>query len=156
MVADVWESGQVVRYHTNPTVARIGQTTADHSWGVATIIVMLHPDPSRELILAALFHDSGERWAGDLPAPFKRRRPDFAKLHSQIEAELANEKGVPQVDLTEVEMKWLSLADRLEAFLFMRLHGQRGQWTHDHLSELTGLARELGVFNEVLNLIGAN
>lgn len=116
-------TGQTVRYHTNPTMIRYLQTVADHAWGVVTILYLMHPDPSPALIKAAHFHDSGEKWAGDLAAPFKKNFPVFARQHAEIEHELAVSNGIPKVDLTVEEELWLNFADKLESHIYMAERG---------------------------------
>jgi len=117
---ELHQTGQTIRWHINPVLARVTQTTADHSWGVAVIIIKLHPKPSMNLVKAALFHDSGEKKAGDLPYDFKRRFPEISKAHAQAEEVLASEAGVPELDLSPLEAQWLKFADRLEAYYFVR------------------------------------
>jgi len=111
-------TGQTVRYHCNPLMARLHQTDADHSWGVAMIILKLHPNPSRNLVAQAIVHDAGEKWAGDLSYPFKRRHPEIGKAHAQAELNLAHAHGIPQFELTPEEHDWLRFADRLECQLY--------------------------------------
>lgn len=111
-------TGQTVRYHTDPVMARLHQTDADHSWGVAMIILKLHPNPSRNLLAQAIAHDCGEKWAGDLSHPFKRVFPEIRGLHATAEEELAHRHGIPNFKLTPEEQEWLWFADRLEALLY--------------------------------------
>lgn len=112
------ESGQVLRYHVEPIPNR--QTNAQHSWGVAAIITMIHDDPSANLLKAAIFHDAGERVAGDMPAPFKWANPDIKGRLDDFEDSILLEYGVYKyvAALTEAEHKLLKLADYLEAASF--------------------------------------
>lgn len=154
MIEAILETGQVRRYHANPVMARALQTTADHSWGVAALILALHPNPSLNLIKAAIFHDSGERFAGDLPAPFKRRYPALAEEHSFIEYKLASEAGVPDWSLTDEEHQWLKLMDRVESFIYMRLHGET--WSADAKHSLLEMSAELKINNQIRKIIDGN
>jgi hypothetical protein len=122
MMIESYHAGQVVRYHSNPRIARLGQSDGEHSWGVAIIIDQLHPDPSRDLLRAALRHDGGEMYAGDLSHPFKQANPEFAEQHRKIEAEAATAIGLRLPNLTPDEQDWLALADRLESILYVKLH----------------------------------
>lgn len=115
-------TGQTTRYHTKPQVSRFLQTDADHSWGVAAIIITLHPNPSRKLICQAIFHDSGEKWAGDLPFDFKRAFPNLAADHGRAETLLCMKHGVPQIALDDEEARWLKFADQLECHLYVAIH----------------------------------
>lgn len=115
----VMASGQVMRYHANITMNRMCQTNADHSWGVVSLILMLHPNPSLNLIRAAQFHDCGEIFVGDLPAPFKRAHPELAASHRAVEHQILERMGIPVPNLTMQEQDWLDFADRLESRLYM-------------------------------------
>lgn len=115
-------TGQTVRYHTNPVMSRLHQTDADHSWGVAIIILKLHPNPSRNLVAQAIVHDCGEKWAGDLSHPFKRVYPMLGLEHSAAEKQLALNHQIPQFELTKEESEWLRFADRLECHYFAEIY----------------------------------
>ena len=65
----IYRSGSVRRWHANPDVP--AQTLADHQGRVAQIILFFWPDASAELIYAALHHDCGELYVGDVPGPIK-------------------------------------------------------------------------------------
>jgi 5'-deoxynucleotidase YfbR-like HD superfamily hydrolase len=103
-------------------MGRLQQTDADHSWGVAMIILKLHPNPSRNLIAQAIVHDSGEKWAGDLSYPFKRMYPSIGQAHADAETQLAKDHNIPQFQLTANEVDWLRFADRLECHLFAEIY----------------------------------
>lgn len=114
-----YEAGKVQRYHTHPRLARLGQTDADHSWGVAALILQLHPNPSAALLTAAILHDTGERFVGDMPAPVGRDNPALAASHKALEGDLRRAhvyRGDYQ--LTDDETLWLKLCDRLECIMF--------------------------------------
>lgn len=115
-------TGQTVRYHTNPVMSRLHQTNADHSWGVAMIILSLHPNPSRNLVAQAVIHDCGEKWAGDLSYPFKRMYPGIGRNHAEAEKQLAMSHQIPQFELTKEESEWLRFADRLECHYFTEIY----------------------------------
>lgn len=115
-------TGQTVRYHTNPVMNRLHQTDADHSWGVAIIILSLHPNPSRNLLGQAIVHDCGEKWAGDLSYPFKRMYPEIGRNHAEAEKQLAMDHRIPQFELTKEESEWLRFADRLECHYFAEIY----------------------------------
>lgn len=153
MITENWLAHRVQRYHSNPHLARIGQTNADHAHGVASIVAILHPEASATLLRAALWHDAGERWAGDLPQPFKVEWPDIARQHRFAEGKLALRSRPPLPALTPDEELWLKLADSLEAVLFCGLHRpqllRRQDWDGFVLSML-GRAAELGVYDQVI------
>jgi 5'-deoxynucleotidase len=123
-LAQVYMAGGVQRYHANPVLARLGQTTADHQGRCVQLLLALHPDPSVALIRALAHHDLGERWAGDLPAPFKQAQPEIAAAHADAEQEFAaRAMGWDAFNgLSREDMRWLGLIDKLEAWAFMRGH----------------------------------
>jgi 5'-deoxynucleotidase len=123
-LAQVYMAGGVQRYHANPGMARLGQTTADHQGRCVQLLLALHPAPSVALIRAVAHHDLGERWAGDLPAPFKQAQPEIAAAQAEAEQEFAaRAMGWPVLDdLSREDLRWLALIDKLEACAFMRGH----------------------------------
>lgn len=147
-VRTLHSTGQTVRYHTNPVMSRLHQTDADHSWGVAMIIIALNPNPSRNLLGQAIVHDCGEKWAGDLSYPFKRMYPEIGNAHADAEKQLALDHKVPQFELTQEERKWLSFADRLECHLFAEIYHpwivKQSSWLKQH-ELIDQTARELGI-----------
>lgn len=132
MIAQNWLAHRTQRYHTSPHLARLGQSNAEHAHGVASIIALLNPEASAQLLRAALWHDTGERWAGDLPAPFKEEFPDIARQHRWAEKRLALRAAPLEPMLSPTEEDWLKMADSLEAILFAAFHRpgllQRPDW----------------------------
>lgn len=117
-------AGRVWRWHSNPGLAHTGDRVDGHSARVARIILLLHPNPSPELIRAALIHDDGEHAVGDMRAPLKLERPDIAEALDQIEARaVAAIWGDPAAMLSADERVWLRLADRLDAYMWAKHHG---------------------------------
>lgn len=145
-------TGQTVRYHTNPVMARLHQTDADHSWGVAMIILKLHPNPSRNLIAQAIVHDSGEKWAGDLSYPFKKMYPEIGLEHVYAEKQLALDHKIPQYELTSEEQTWLRLADRLECHLYAEIFHpwvvKQPDWVKQH-ELIIEMAKDLGINQDI-------
>lgn len=118
----LYRSGFVQRYHTNPELARFGQTNGQHQWSCLALLMALNPKANRSLILEIAFHDVGELEAGDLAAPFKRSNPEFAELHSQMETVAREETlGVIQDEINNEfrDLNWKALIDRLEALLYV-------------------------------------
>ena len=122
----LYESGQVLRWHHQPQMNRRLQTNADHQWGVVAIVYgITKGDPSKELLLHALFHDVGERGAGDLSAHFKRSYPEIAELHRAAEAQEAEKiiGGLPEIWPDEKLI--LKAADILEAMTCIAMFANR-------------------------------
>ncbi len=106
-LAIVLRGGAVSRYHSEGAHAQ--QTVSEHTWRVQVILLHLWPQASRDLILAALYHDAAEGVSGDIPAPFKRLVPGFAPLEKEIEVAL----GI-HVKLSPEDTARLKCADYLE------------------------------------------
>ena len=115
-IRDVYNSGRVERYHTNP--APVAQTIAQHSWGVAVLILKLHPNPDLNLISAALHHDCAELYVGDVPAPTKWDNPELSDMLHKLESKISGQMGIMQEYLTEEDEEWLRACDRLELVLW--------------------------------------
>jgi 5'-deoxynucleotidase YfbR-like HD superfamily hydrolase len=113
-LTNIYRAGDVKRYHT---VARIkDQSIAEHSWGVAAIVLYLEPTPSQALISAALFHDVAESQTGDVPATFKWANRNFADSLEAHETNINRDMGV-HYELTERELAILKVADLSELVL---------------------------------------
>lgn len=115
-VRAVREGGNTERTHTTPHHG--SYSVAEHSWGVATLLAILHPDPSKDLILAAMWHDVHERWTGDTPAPIKWclgkvTIDELKRLENSIDSSLEID-----FNLTRGDIAWLKACDMLEFLLW--------------------------------------
>lgn len=110
--------GQTTRYHTE--LLTRSQDVAQHSFNVAWLCTELSDwAPSAGLLMAALAHDAGERWTGDIPAPTKRGMPGMRAHMDELELQKLREQGITfKYELTPAEQAILSLADALEGALF--------------------------------------
>ena len=120
----LWLSGRVMRWHTNPRMAGTGDRLDGHHARVAQIILQYHPDPSADLLRAALTHDAGEMIVADLPADFKREKPEIAARHYREEIAARDRIAGEFPDLDDDDDAWLRYADRLDAFLWAQFHGE--------------------------------
>ncbi len=110
------EGGKTERTHTTPHHG--SYSVAEHSWGVATLLAVLHPDPSRHLILAGMWHDVHERWTGDTPAPIKWCLGNVTKDELKgLENSIGSSLGI-NFDLSTEDLKWLKACDMLEFWLW--------------------------------------
>ncbi len=105
------------RYHTRP---EINQNVKEHSFGVALIISTLHPNPSANLLKAAILHDCPEGVYGDFLAPAKDKFPEIAEFDKRLAELYWEEIGIRFPELDEEEKIWLEFADRYECVLFGR------------------------------------
>ena len=151
-VRAIREGGNVERTHTTPHHGSYG--VDKHSWGVATLLAILHPNPSKELILAGLWHDVLERWTGDIPAPSKWRlgkvvMDEIKRLENSIESSL----GI-NFDLSAEDLKWLKACDMLEFWLWSIDQGALGNcnteegkrnaeyWFNNHKDEVPDIVQD--------------
>lgn len=113
-------TGDVLRYHTEHRAMIQAQTTSQHAYGVVCVLYYLTDGRiSRELLLAGLWHDAGERWIGDIPSPVKRNFPELGQAVDKAEADaLFKHTGIALPELTEAEAVLLRLADGLEGLWF--------------------------------------
>lgn len=106
-------SGGVRRWHQNPDMNGCGENLAEHQWSVAMLVLIMEPEASRELLIAALTHDVAEIDVGDL-AFTSGQVPG----HREAEA-LAFERIMEPQELTEHERILLRCADRLAGWIKM-------------------------------------
>lgn len=109
------EGGHVQRCHNLPHHGEY--SVAAHSWHVAILLMVLHPNPSKELLLAALTHDVAERWTGDVPAPAKWASPKLKDHLDALEGGIEIALGIAS-QLTTEEQRWLKACDLLELELW--------------------------------------
>jgi 5'-deoxynucleotidase YfbR-like HD superfamily hydrolase len=115
-VKALWESGAVRRFHATPILQHYD--IAQHCWRMGMLLDVLHPGPSQRLRRAVMFHDSAERWTGDVPATAKWWVvPGIDSWLRQAELRILTTLGV-HVDLTNEEHAWLKALDLLELYLF--------------------------------------
>lgn len=117
------EGGHVRRCHGIPHTS--AYTVANHSFYALTLLFLLYPTtPPMALVKALLFHDCGERWVGDVPAPAKWFNPALGEAYHHAEETALAFWGFPSAQgLSPEAQRWLVVLDRLELWL----------WCHDEL-----------------------
>jgi len=117
---DRLRAGNTQRYHTGGAELLKTQDVAQHVYGVMWLVTsIMFSRPSAALLLAALAHDAGERWTGDVPSPAKRRIPGVKAAFDEAEVvALAENCDFSTPLLTEVETAALDLADALDGGFF--------------------------------------
>lgn len=78
-------AGEVVRYHTWPTIRR--QTNADHSYHVMRIYWAVFGSVPPAVSAYIIHHDAPEIVTGDLPHPVKKNNPRVASALTPVEEE---------------------------------------------------------------------
>lgn len=126
-ILDVWGAGWVRRWHmsTVPALARSDDFNAGHQGRVARLVLALHPDPSRDLLAAALTHDDGEKRAGDISSEAKRAMDDddadrLDRDEQGGRIDVWGKDYVPTDSFSDAQ--WLHFADKLDALMWATSH----------------------------------
>lgn len=84
------------------------------------LLDVLYPcDPSYALVRAILYHDTHERWIGDMPGPVRKRFPYYGETKKQAAAEAEEILGLPGDTLLTIdEKRWLKALDHLDFMLW--------------------------------------
>ncbi len=113
---ELWSTGRVKRWHAFPIIGE--QNVADHSWGVALIVMEVAEDHlSVNLMRAAITHDSAEFYTGDMPYQTKKRWPQLAVALEICEQDVERVHNIDWV-LTGEQREILKWADMFELLLF--------------------------------------
>lgn len=117
------DAASVVRCHT--WIVNHRQNVGEHSHNVLSLYLILHPSPEVETIRAIQFHDYGERFLGDLPAPAKWGFPFLGEIYEESERAILREKGF-LVDVSTEEQTWVKACDAVEFMLYAETEMQMG------------------------------
>jgi len=115
VIVEIRNGLHVKRFHT--TFRTQEETVGHHSANVASIILRLDPECSRELLIAALMHDVAEVYTGDVPAPFKWDNPHIKSGLDKGEQDYRINNNIQNPTLTIEERQLLKLADMLDLVL---------------------------------------
>jgi len=121
------EAGNVMRCHVVPHHGEY--SVGKHSYDALSLLLILHPNPSPDLMKGILWHDGGERWVGDMPAPAKWYDDRLGQAYESAE-DRARRLWELDVKLTPDEIEWLKAVDRIELWLWC--HEQR-QFGNRHI-----------------------
>lgn len=115
-VKAVREAGMVERCHTIPHL--LSYTNARHTYGVACLIIMLWPEDDY-LLRAVLFHDTPERWTGDVPGQVLHNNPDLKAALKTEDVRIMSRLRLPgEHMLSGIGYARFKAADRLEFWLW--------------------------------------
>lgn len=106
------------RYHGWRTL--MDDPVGIHSFNVVNILLLIRPNASRALIIAAIRHDGAEWVCGDAPSTAKRAVPELKVALDSYERATWHAAGfsTPTADLTPEEKLELKLADYLDGMMF--------------------------------------
>lgn len=131
-----YKAAHVERWHNRPTVK--AQTTGAHSFGMLQLLILLHPNPSAELMEAIIRHDLHEKFSGDWPHEVKNAHPALRTIEAAYEKAFDEEFGLRALKLSEADRLWLKYLDRLEPIYYLLFTG--GHMTDD--PEIHGIIRK--------------
>lgn len=113
------EGGQTKRCHTIPYIGPYN--VAIHSYNALVLLLALYPrTPRLELIQAVMFHDTPERWTGDVPTPAKISSPLLRNILDSLEQKILDKLGFSNLfsNLAPFERHWLTAVDLLELYIW--------------------------------------
>ena len=148
---------EVTRYHTVTTLVK--ETVGHHSHGVAMLALLLNPLASRQVLMAALFHDLAEHQTGDIPSPAKRQFGIGDKV-DELEHRLMRAAGIVMPELSPDDARTVKLADLAQGALFcvreISLGNSRMRTVLDrylaYAQEMILVGRERELFNIIKEL----
>jgi len=114
-ISKLRDGGAVVRYHTLRTNRK--QSVAEHSHGVAMLVLHVYPEAEVGVLKAALYHDLSEVVTGDIPATSKWLSPVLAHEENLL-ADVFRDKYGLRLDLTAFEKHLLKWCDMMELVLW--------------------------------------
>lgn len=111
--------GNVKRFHTKQIVGE--HTNAQHQYNALSLLLILHPNPSIDLIRYVLWHDTAEHVAGDIPAPALWNNAEFNQHYCEVQSTLLmNVLETSLEHLSDEDVYWFECIDKLEVFLFAK------------------------------------
>lgn len=121
-------AGLVERYHTWPV--NRDQTTGEHTWQVMRTWFQIFGPLTTEESTAAIWHDGGELYTGDLPGMIKAEEPALKPVLDRLEKRAVENMGGPPMSFRPTErtllrLKVCDLIDVLEFGLLECLQGNR-------------------------------
>ena len=110
----LYKAARVRRWHT---MEGIEQNLAEHSWGVAMIVLAC--GGSKEAIEVALTHDLHEKELGDIPAMFKKNYPQIGAIEEEVADNWSDFHDYKYIgNLSDREAYLVQWADMIEAYIF--------------------------------------
>ncbi|UQS95124.1 5'-deoxynucleotidase [Pseudanabaena phage Pam3] len=112
----VREAAAVQRCHTVPHLS--SYSNGAHTYGVCVLLRLLWPDEPH-LVDFALFHDTPERWTGDVPSQVINRHNDLRDALAREDERISGRLHLPCEHALDFEsFIKLKACDRLELWLW--------------------------------------
>lgn len=123
------------------------------------LALLLNPLASRQVLMAALFHDLAEHQTGDIPSPAKRQFGIGDKV-DELEQRLMRAAGIVMPELNPDDARTVKLADIAQGALFcvreISLGNSRMRMVLDrylaYAQEMILVGRERELFNIIKEL----
>jgi len=115
-IKQIWRSGLVRRWHSNPDMASTVQTNAHHQWGCAVLAMHLFAD-DLDLLRSAILHDVAEVDIGDVSGLAKSKDSDL-----KTAMDVAEDKNAERLGVDYIASDRLKLIDMLDAYLWVKHH----------------------------------
>lgn len=131
---NIWHTGQINRWHTNPRLRNSGDSNDAHSNRMAKLALWLFPDDCDVNLLAEIvMHDAGESVTGDVPSHAKT-----GPLGSEVRARerhFREENGLIY-SLSPRQWAILGFLDLLDAWLWAQQNSAYDKTWDDDLRKL--------------------
>lgn len=137
------EAGRVERCHTLPHHG--SYNIAQHAFDMSMMLLVLHPDPSANLIKAVLTNKLSRRYMGDMPSPAKQADGELSKRMTQLEIRVNRKLGV-DFALSEADRIWLKALDKAESFIWAKDQIMMG---NQHANAMLGHLQSWFQHNEI-------
>ena len=118
-IYNVRMAGRIRRLHIRPMNGE--QNVAAHTWGLAMILLDIHPDVSKEGLVFALRHDVAEVSTGDIPANVKWANPKLDEMLEKQEKAFMHRMGwlhKLRGPNAERDAFYIKMADRIELVFY--------------------------------------
>ena len=123
-IRTILQAGNVTRFHNS--IGMDKQKNSEHQWETALVLQHIYPNCSKELLLAALTHDSAEYHTGDIPFPIKQASPELKVTLDKLEEEWEKQHGV-YFELNDEEKYFLKIADTFSGMWYCILQVREGK-----------------------------
>lgn len=152
-VDGICRSATVQRFHTENTIHK--QSVGEHTYDVMWIVYFItRGGASKNLLLAALMHDTPEYVTGDIPAPVKRANAHIKAACDALEDNWFGAMDITPPRLSRGEVTILKTADVLSGCLFCMNELNRGnKHIHRVLCNFIQYAEQLELTDAALHIL---
>lgn len=139
-ILEFYQSRLVRRWHNQPNVPM--QTIGDHTFGMCMLLMLVHPNPSRDLYEAVIQHDLAEQISGDFPHTTKKKYSVLCEIDDECRDEFIEKWGLRVPSLSNEDKLWLKFLDQLEAFYYIVSQNPQDKQTREIAQRIYELSNE--------------